>query len=933
MKENSMADWRQDSYLAGVNSEYLEALYDKFLDNPDNVPDEWRAYFAQLNGGKQITDISHQDLRQQFFYAAKLPSASNTSMPVSATTIDFSVWRLVEAYRRYGHRQAQLDPLKLHQQAPLPALDLTHYGLSNADLDTNVQHSDMGQKKLAGMIADLQKTYCGSIGFEYMHIHDEDEREWLRQRIEAPATALSAEEKKQILKGLVAADGLEKYLSRKYVGKTRFSLEGGDNLITALNTIINSSTARGVKECVLGMPHRGRVNVSVNVLGKSMNTLIDEFEGNNIRDDRAGDVIYHSGFSSNVNTAHGVAHLSMMANPSHLEMVGMVALGSVHARQFRRQDARREQVLPILMHGDGAVAGQGVVMEIFNLSLLKEYTAGGTIHIVVNNQVGFTTSLHAEARSSYYSTDVSKMIEAPVLHVNGDDAEAVYLAAKLAFDYRMRFHKDIVIELFCYRRLGHNEADEPSATQPLMYQHIRQHPVPAKIYADKLLAEKIVGDQEFDQYSDAYRELLDQGGTPVETTENSSDTAHVNRWEPYLKNTDLNVDVDTTVSLDVLKKLGKSLLTLPAQFALQRQVGKIMDERKKMFAGEQALNWGAAEALAFATLLTENYHIRLAGQDSQRGTFAHRHAVLHDQKNGETFTPLNHLSEDQQYFCCVNSPLSELSALGFEYGYAATEPDALILWEAQYGDFANGAQIIMDQFLSACEQKWDRYCGLTLLLPHGYQGAGPEHSSAHLERFLMLSAQQNMSVCNPTTPAQIFHLLRRQALYKVRKPLIVMSPKNLLRHKLVVSSLDALAKGKFEKVLPEIDDLDPAKVKRVVLCSGKVYYDLLDCRRAEQIKDIAIIRVEQLYPFPEAEISAEIKKYPQAEIVWCQEEPKNHGAWYPLAFRLQACVGSDKTVIYVGRLESAPPSSGSNKQFRQKQEAVVVDALNLKCLN
>ena len=932
-----MKTWQDSSYLAGSNAEYLEQLYDLFLHSPESLDKNWHAYFTGLTAGESQPDISPEDLREQFRIAAKSPTKSAPALVGDAAHIQkqLSVMQLIHDYRSYGHQIADLDPLHLVKRNEMPALTLAYHGLSEADLDTTFQLPNtfpVKEASLRDIVKLLKNIYCSSIGVEYMHISDAKEIEWLQNHIEHHDNRreFSVDQKKKILKQLVAANELEKYLGRKYVGQKRFSLEGGDSLIPAINAIIQQSGALGVKELVMGMSHRGRINVLMNVLGKASRDLFNEFEGVlEDEDRRSGDVKYHLGFSSNVKTPGGVVHLSLAFNPSHLEIVAPVVEGSVRARQRRRKDKLRAQVLPLIIHGDAAMAGQGVVMETFNLSQARGYCTGGTIHVVVNNQIGFTTSNPLDARSTLYCTDIAKMVQAPVFHVNGDDPESVCFIAKLAAEYRATFHKDVVIDFVCYRRHGHNEADEPSATQPLMYQVIKTLPPIYKKYNEQLLSAKNIDDATVKQFVADCRATLDAGKNLVETVDTPPDELYSVDWKPYLKNVELSTPVKTSVPKDKIIELGRKLTTLPEGFSLQKQVEKMLSDREKMTAGELPINWGYAETMAYATLLDEGFPVRLSGQDSGRGTFAHRHAALHDQKTGEVYYPLNNMTKEQASFICIDSVLSEEAVLAYEYGYSTADPRVFTLWEAQFGDFANGAQVVIDQFLSSGEQKWDRFSGLVMLLPHGYESMGPEHSSARLERYLQLCAQDNMSVCSPTTPAQVFHMLRRQMVRMVRKPLIVMSPKSFLRHPLATSTLDELSEGEFKLIFPEVDDLPKKKVEKIVLCSGKVYYDLLEKRRENKQTDTAIVRIEQLYPFPRKELMDVLDEYPRAKtVVWCQEEPMNQGAWYQISFHLRACTTEKgRELDYTGRSAAAAPASGSAKRDKAEQKALVAAAL------
>ncbi len=863
----SMQELWKDSYFASGNESYLESLYESYLNNPDSVAPEWRHYFEELlkQFPRTTPDVPHAEIREHFLQLAKKSAKTTAESMVSyEDQKQERIIELISAYRRLGHLQANIDPLGMNKGLYSPMLELSYYGLTTQDLQRNFNTGTFsGLNKASGSLNDiyqgLRRIYCGTIGFEFMHINRSEEIEWIRDRIEQVWAAFKPtdDEKRHILERLVVADGLEKYLGNKYVGQKRFSLEGGDTLIPMLDAVVNRSSQVGVKEAIIGMAHRGRLNVLANVVGKDPKDIFSAFEGTGISTTHSGDVKYHLGCSSNVQTKYGLMHIALAFNPSHLEIVAPVVQGSVRARQRRRRDTGQRQVLPIQIHGDAAFAGQGVVMETFNMSQARWFMVGGSIHIVINNQVGFTTSDPRDARSTTYCTDVAKMVEAPILHVNGNDPEAVYYAALFAADYRYMFKKDVVIDLVCYRRHGHNEADEPSATQPLMYQIIKAMQPPYAIYAKKLVSEGIIQKDIVKKLIDDYRKALDEGKTIVDVRKDSESYEFAVSWEPYVGQ-EWTEKVSTAVPLQRIKELGKQLEQLPEGFVLQPQVKKGQDAHKKMTAGEIPLNWGYAETMAYATLLEEGYPIRLCGQDAGRGTFAHRHAVLHDQKSDAIYIPLSHLSSNQAQINVVDSFLSEEAVLAFEYGYATAEPNFLVLWEAQFGDFANGAQVVIDQFISTGEQKWGRLCGLVMLLPHGYEGQGPEHSSARLERYLQLCAQDNMQVCIPSTPAQIFHLLRRQMIRPYRKPLIVMSPKSFLRHPLAVSKLEDLSNGGFQLVIPEIDDIDLKKVNRLVICSGKIYYELLEKRRENNLSNIAIIRTRTALSFPAGSI---VKKY------------------------------------------------------------------------
>ena len=930
------------SHIAGGSVAYVEDLYEQYLRDPDSVDAQWRDYFQQLppvNGS--AVDVSHSAIQAQFLTRQRQSFQPSQSSLVSSEheRKQVQVLRLISAYRIRGHQQATLDPLGLMEREQVPDLTLAYHGLSDADLDTEFQSSTLFIGKeyasLREICAALHTTYCGDIGVEYMHIPQTEERRWFQSRMESVRSRpeVGVDAKLHLLERLTAAEGLEKYLGTKYPGTKRFGLEGGEALIPMLDEIIQRSGTYGAKEIVIGMAHRGRLNVLVNILGKKPGDLFNEFEGKKLVERGSGDVKYHQGFSSNVMTPGGEVHLALMFNPSHLEIVTPVVEGSVRARQDRRQDQVGNKVVPIAIHGDAAFAGQGVVMETLQMSQTRAYKTGGTIHIIVNNQVGFTTSFREDARSTEYCTDVAKIVGAPILHVNGDDPEAVYFATKLALDYRMEFHKDIVVDLVCYRRRGHNEADEPSATQPLMYDKIKSHTTTRDLYAQSLLSEGVISEIDDKVLIESYRDALDTGEHVVKALVKEPNKELFVDWTPYVGH-EWTARHDTRVAIGTLQALGRKLCDIPEGFVLQRQVGKIVEDRREMAAGALPINWGFAELLAYATLLMEGSEVRITGQDVGRGTFSHRHAVLHNQKDGTTLVNLARLTEDQPRFQIWDSLLSEEAVLAFEYGYSATTPNALVIWEAQFGDFANGAQVVIDQFISSGEHKWGRLSGLTMLLPHGYEGQGPEHSSARLERFLQLSAEHNIQVCVPTTPAQVFHMLRRQMLRPLRKPLIAFTPKSLLRHKLATSTLEELAEGGFQTIIPEIDVHDPARVTRMIMCAGKVYYDLLEQRRAEGLDDTVIVRIEQLYPFPQDDLDELLVRYPNLQdVVWCQEEPMNQGAWYCSQHHMRRAVAVHPNAAlnlrYAGREASAAPACGYMSTHAREQQQLVNDALGI----
>jgi 2-oxoglutarate dehydrogenase E1 component len=928
MTIDTMQDLWASSLLDMGNVDYLEPLYEQYLSDPASVDPKLRAQFDAFPRNGSAPEVAHSPIRQAFLEHAKHKVFA--SLP-AASSKDAQVLALVAAYRHFGHRIAKLDPLELQPQPHVPELDLAYHHLSSGDLNSSFQTDVAGdaQLSLAEILERLKKIYCNTVGSEFMYMNNKTERDWVMQRLEKGLLQLkfSDEKAKHTLNLLNKAEGLERYLHTRFVGQKRFSLEGGDSFIPCMDEIIQRAGLMGAKEVVIGMAHRGRLNVLVNLLGKAPGDLFQEFEGKAPIELIAGDVKYHQGFSSNIATQNGVLHLALAFNPSHLEIVSPVVEGSVKARQERRQDKAHAQVLPIAVHGDSAFAGQGVVMETFSMSQARGFNTGGTVHIVINNQVGFTTSNPRDTRSTLYCTDIAKMVEAPVFHVNGDDPEAVVFIAQLALEYRMQFKKDVVIDLVCYRRHGHNEADEPAATQPLMYQKIHDHLTTATLYGQQLIKAGVVTQEEVQALETAYRDHLDTGKHIIETLAPDGSAHHAEHWSSFA-NQDMMKPVDTRIDKTTLIDLAKKLYTLPAGFVLQKQVATVIENRHKMTAGELPLDWGYAENLAYASLLDQGYSVRLVGQDSGRGTFAHRHAVLHDQKTGTNYCSLAHLAPEQPHFTVIDSLLSEEAVLAFEYGYATTTPRTLALWEAQFGDFANGAQVVVDQFISSGEHKWGRFCDLVMLLPHGYEGMGPEHSSARLERYLQLCADHNMFVCVPSTPAQVFHMLRRQMLAPYRKPLIVMTPKSLLRHKLAVSTLDELAQGEFQLIIEEIDELPVQNVKRVILCGGKVYYDLLAKRRADKREDVAIIRIEQLYPFPEEALQKILAQYTQAkEVIWCQEEPKNQGAWYCSGHHFRAALSDGQTLHYAGRDASSSPAAGYHSVHVAQQNRLIEQAL------
>jgi 2-oxoglutarate dehydrogenase E1 component len=929
-----------NSYLFGGNAPYVEEMYENYLANPGSVPDNWRDYFDALQhvaavDGSNAKDVPHLPVINAFAQRAK---QGGTKVVVAAgADLELArkrtaVQQLIAAYRNVGCRWADLDPLKRTERENIPELDPAFYGFSAADQEAvfNTSNTFFGKDSMSlrELLNALRETYCGTLGAEYMYISDQGHKRWWQQKLEAIRSKpqFNTEKKRHILDRLTAAEGLERFLHTKYVGQKRFSLEGGESFIASMDELIQQAGAKGVQEIVIGMAHRGRLNVLVNTLGKMPKDLFAEFDHTAQEDLPAGDVKYHQGFSSDVSTPGGPVHLSLAFNPSHLEIVNPVVEGSVRARMDRRADARGSQVLPVLVHGDAAIAGQGVVQETLALAETRGYYTGGTVHIVINNQIGFTTSDPRDARSTLYCTDIVKMIEAPVLHVNGDDPEAVVLATQLALEYRMEFNKDVVIDIVCFRKLGHNEQDTPSLTQPLMYKKIAAHPGTRRLYADKLSAQGM-GDTLGDDMTKAYRAAMDQGKHTVDPVLSNFKSKYAVDWAPFLgrKWTDA---ADTAIPLAEWKRLAERITTVPDNFTVHPLVKKVLEDRAAMGRGDVNIDWGMGEHMAYASLVASGYPVRLSGEDVGRGTFVHRHAVLHDQNRERwdvgTYVPLEHVAENQAPFVCIDSILSEEAVLGFEYGYASNDPNTLVIWEAQFGDFANGAQVVIDQFIASGEVKWGRVNGITLMLPHGYEGQGPEHSSARLERFMQLSADTNIQVCQPTTASQIFHLLRRQMIRSLRKPLIIMTPKSLLRNKDATSPLAEFTRGVFQTVIPDQKELKADKVKRVVVCSGKVYYDLAKKREEKGSEDVAILRVEQLYPFPHKAFAAELKKYPNVtDIVWCQDEPQNQGAWFFIQHNIHENMSEGQKLGYAGRAASASPAVGYSHLHAEQQKALV----------
>ena len=949
---NMMQSYQGNSYLFGGNAPYVEELYEAYLLDPNSVADNWRTYFDSVQhlpavDGSDAKDVAHAPVIASFAERSKqgpirtVEDSADSEMGRKRVAVQ----QLIATYRNVGTRWADLDPLKRTERPNIPELDPAFYGFKDSDMDIvfNTSNTFFGKDKmtLRDLLENLRQTYCGSIGSEYMYITDQNIKKWWQEKLESIRSKANFDAKKKvnILDRLTAAEGLERYLHTKYVGQKRFSLEGGESFIVQMDEILDAAGLAGVQEIVIGMAHRGRLNVLVNTLGKMPTDLFAEFDHTAPEDLPSGDVKYHQGFSSDISTAGGPVHLSLAFNPSHLEIVNPVVEGSVRARMDRRGDTTGSQVLPVLVHGDAAIAGQGVVQETLALSEVRGYHTGGTIHIVINNQIGFTTSDPRDLRSTLYCTDIMKTIESPILHVNGDDPEAVVLATQLAVEYRTKFRKDVMIDLICFRKLGHNEQDTPSMTQPLMYKKIAAHPGTRKLYADKLEAQGVIPAGGGDDMVKKYRAELEAGQRTSDPVLTNFKGKYAVDWAPFL-NRKWTDNAETAIPLTEWKRLAEKITTLPAGFKAHPLVETVLRNRGAMGRGELGIDWGMGEHMAFASLVASGYPIRLSGEDSGRGTFTHRHSVIHDQDREKwdtgTYIPLQHVVEGQANFTVIDSILSEEAVLGFEYGYSSAEPNTLTIWEAQFGDFANGAQVVIDQFIASGEVKWGRVNGLVMMLPHGYEGQGPEHSSARLERFMQLCADMNMQVVQPTTASQIFHLLRRQMIRPFRKPLIIMTPKSLLRNKDATSEITEFTKGEFHTVIPEKNkDVVAANVTRMIICSGKVYYDLVKARESKKSKDVAIIRVEQLYPFPHKAFAAEIKKYPNlTELVWCQDEPQNQGAWFFIQHNIFENMSEGQKLGYAGRPASASPACGYSHLHQEQQKSLVDTAFaKLKGVN
>tara|TARA_Y100000766_G_scaffold281513_1_gene293167 strand:- start:3292 stop:6114 length:2823 start_codon:yes stop_codon:yes gene_type:complete len=935
---NNIDHLRSTSHTAGAHSAYLESLYESYLKDASSIPEDWKIYFdslPQVNGAHE--EISHQEIINKFKQDEVNPAPKVLSSEAHLNTNQIKVLQLIEAYRNRGHQKAKLDPLGLRSVRSSDDLMIEFYGLDSSNLSEtfNLDSFNIGKESatLSEILKALDSIYCQTLGIEYNHISSLSERLWFQKRLEPNLGKLdfNPEEQKYILKRLSSAEGLAKFLASRYPGMKRFGIDGAESLIPLVDSLIQNCGVFGAEQICFGMAHRGRLNLLINVLGKPPSELFTEFEEDyELEGASTGDVKYHLGSSTNILTPNGEVHVSLANNPSHLEIVDPVVLGSVRGRQDRIKDHKKELVIPILIHGDASFSGQGVVMETLQMSQTRGYGVGGTIHVIVNNQIGFTTSNEEDSRSTQYATDVAKMIEAPVLHVNGDDPEMVVFAAKLACEYRYNFKKDIVIDMFCYRRRGHNEADEPSSTQPIMYQKIAKHPTVKSAYQQKLISMKVITQPECDESEKNYRSALEKGDSVVHNLATKPNESMWFDWTPYMDQKG-DVKIESSFNKKRFKELAYQAFTPPDDYILQKQVDKIFSDRRKMVDGKIPINWGFAENMAYATLLDQGYPIRFSGQDIRRGTFSHRHAILLNQEDGKGCMPLVDIAKKSNSTIDIyDSLLSEEAVLGFEYGYSATSPRGLVIWEAQFGDFVNGAQVVIDQFIVSAEHKWERLSGLVMLLPHGYEGQGPEHSSARLERFLQLCANENIQVCVPSTPAQIYHLLRFQTIRMMRRPLIVISPKSLLRNPQAVSNLEDLTKGSFSYVIDD-SDISPDKVEKIILCSGKVFYDLKSKRDELNLDCIALIRIEQLYPFPYDTLEKILKTYTNVKkFVWCQEEPTNQGAWYNHRHRLQMVLdklNSKKEIQLVSREASSAPAVGLNKLHTQQQEALVTEAL------
>ena len=958
--------FEKTSFLQGGNSPFIKEFYLQYLNNPKTVPQSWREFFDGLDEDKEA-------IQKEILGPSWAPKKNNTlktivvekdvakdkETPINETSVpqenyekekeqSIKAIALIRAFRIRGHLQARLDPLEMMERKHLHELDPAEHGFKKKDYDKKIyvgEYMDRGYLTINELLSFLRKTYCSTIGAEYMHISDPIEKKWFRERMEKKENQLNFTDtgKKFILNKLIQAEGFEKFLAIKFVGTKRFGIDGGESLIPALEQIIKRGGQLGVKEIKIGMPHRGRLNVLANLLQKSYKRIFNEFAGEfgSSIVESAGDVKYHLGASSNRKFDDNLVHISLTDNPSHLEAVDPVVLGQTRAKQFFHKDIKRKKVVPILIHGDAAFAGQGVVAECFAMSGVRGHSTGGTIHIIVNNQIGFTTNPRF-ARSSPYPSDIAKMVEAPILHCNGDDSEAVVHCARIATEFRQQFNRDVVIDMICYRRFGHNEGDEPSFTQPMMYKKIKQHPTTLNIYGEKLIKEGVITAEEFNENKKEFKKLLDEQLKTAKEYKPKLEWFE-GVWSRYKPTRGQDKRGVTGVTVDVIKKIGKKITHIPEDFNVHPTIRKIFENKKKMFENGTGFDWATAEQLAFATLLQEGTPVRLSGQDSGRGTFSQRHSVLRDQKDSSYYTPLNNISKKQKKLEVIDSLLSEFAVLGFEHGYTLSEPTTLVVWEAQFGDFANGAQVIIDQFITTGERKWSKASGLVMLLPHGYEGQGPEHSSARPERFLQLCAKENIQVINCTTPANYFHALRRQIHRGFRKPLIIMTPKSLLRNNKCVSNLeDFTKKNTFHRVLQDHAELKEygliklkkdKEIKKVVLCSGKVYFDLLEAREKIKNNQVFFIRIEQLYPFPVKTLAKDLKRFKKnAKFYWCQEEPQNMGAWNTarnyIEWTLDHIKAENKEVIYMGRQPAASPATGYLKKHLAQQKEIIEKVLS-----
>lgn len=936
MKQN----YEENTYLFAGNAPYIEELYEAYLDNPGSVPKNWRDYFNSMQNmpasdGSERTDVRHAPIISAFSERARQPyRALQPSTSAELEKKRIAAQQMTAAYRFQGSLWANLDPLQRRERPAIPELEPSFYGFTEADMDLafNISNTYFGPEtaSLRDLLQMLRNTYCRTLGAEFMYISDHAQKRWMQERLESIQSTprFLPDKKRRILERLTSAEGMERYLHTRYVGQRRFSLEGSESFIVALDEAIQRAGEQGIQEVVLGMAHRGRLNVLMNIMGKMPHDLFAEFEGTQEMGTRSGDVKYHQGFVRDISTPGGPVHLSLAFNPSHLEIVNPVVEGSAKARMKHRKDEDGSEVLPILVHGDAAFVGQGVVMETLNLAQTRGYRTGGTLHIVINNQIGFTTSDPRDSRSTLYCTDVVKMIEAPVLHVNGDDPEAVSLAVQIALDFRMTFRKDVVVDVVCYRKLGHNEQDTPSMTQPLMYKKVDQHPGVRHIYTEKLISQGVVTEQIAQAMAIKYRERMDAGEPAIDPVISNAVSKSASEWQPYLEKR-WKHKVDTALPIEELKRLTERITTVPPDFKVHPLVERVLHDRLAMGMGKEKVDWGMGEHLAFASLLAAGFPVRLSGQDSGRGTFVHRHAVLHDQNrerwDAGTYIPLQHVSDGQAEFTVIDSVLSEESVLAFEYGYSTAAPNTLTIWEAQFGDFANGAQVVIDQFITSGEAKWGRVSGLVMMLPHGYEGQGPEHSSARLERYLQLCAEENIQVVQPSCASQIFHVLRRQMLRMYRKPLIVLTPKSLLRNKNAASHIDELATGHFYPLIGEADGTIKAQdVMRVLACSGKIYYELVGERQKRGRQDMAIIRIEELYPFPHDMFRQTLSGFPACkEVMWVQDEPRNQGAWLQIQHNLLAGMPAGQKLSVASRPASSSPAAGYLDLHMEQQKALL----------